>query len=306
VRREVIRLPYKESDTGSSPVPGTKFVCRQFETGRSYQYYATVAERPNARDCKSLKPLVQIQPVAPCYSYKYLKMNSHNTLVTCGCSFTQQSGWANHVRDYFAYQKLLNLAIGGGTNHTQINRINDFLLSTNQPFDLIWQITFPTRTGNMRLPPDHPDVVGKKYMPTHNNGFMYAQRSPIKNYIDSKFHIDILYDDYVLKRQDFFYADINNDISQLLCTMLLVNQLADHMLVFFGIDDIDQIIVDQMETFFTNRQIAFVPYTQNLLGYVKSNQFALADDKWHPANESYVIWADHILIPAISQNWKIQ
>jgi len=232
-------------------------------------------------------------------------MNSNKTLVTCGCSFTQQPGWANYVKDSFAYKKLLNLAIGGGTNHTQINRINDFVLSDHQPFDLIWQITFPTRTSNMRLPPDHPDVVGKKYMPTHNNGFTYAQRSPIENYVDRKCHVDILYDEYVLKRQDFFYNDINNDISQLLCTMLLLNQLADHMLVFFGVDTVDQLIVDQMQTFFADKQIAFVPYTQNLLGYVNSGNLALAKDGWHPAEESYVSWADHVLIPAISQNWKI-
>ena len=227
-------------------------------------------------------------------------MNSSNLLVTCGCSFTQQPGWANHVKDYFAYNKLINLAIGGGTNHTQINRINDFVLSCNQPFDLVWQITFPTRTGNMRLPPDHPDVISKKYMPTHDNGFTYAQQSPIENYIDQKRHVDILYDDYVLKRQDFFYANINNNIGQLLCTMLLVNQLADHMLIFFGVDDIDPLIVERMQDFFTKKQIAFVPYDQNLLGYVSTNGLALADDGWHPAKESYINWADDVLIPAIS------
>jgi hypothetical protein len=231
-------------------------------------------------------------------------MNSVKTLVTCGCSFTQQSGWADHVKDYFAYDKLTNLAIGAGTNRTQINRINDFVLSPYKPFDLIWQITFPTRTSNMRLPPDHPDIVSKKYMPKHNNGFTYAQRSPTKNYIDSQRHVDILHDDYVLKNQDFFYSNINNDISQLLCTIWLANQLADHMLVFFGVDQIDQLVVDQMQEFFANKQIAFVPYTQNLLRYVNSNNLALAKDNWHPAKESYVDWADNILIPAISQQWN--
>jgi hypothetical protein len=228
-------------------------------------------------------------------------MNLPKTLVVCGCSFTQQPGWANHVKEHFNYNKLVNLAIGGGTNNTQINRINDFVLSCNQPFDLVWQITFPIRTGNMRLPPDHPDVVNKKYMPRHDNRFTYAQRSPIENYIDQKRHVDILYDDYVLKRQDFFYANINNDISQLLCTMLLVHQLADHMLVFFGVDNIDPLIVNRIEEFFANKQITFVPYTQNLLGYVNSNNLTLDKDRWHPAKESYVNWADNVLIPAILQ-----
>lgn len=31
------------------------------------EQYATVAERPNATDCKSVKPCVQITPVAPEY-----------------------------------------------------------------------------------------------------------------------------------------------------------------------------------------------------------------------------------------------
>jgi len=231
-------------------------------------------------------------------------MNSYKTLVTCGCSFTEQDGWANHVKNHFDYDKLTNLAVGAGSNQTQINRINDFVLSNNQKFDLIWQITFPTRT-NMRLPPDHPDVVGKKYMPKHNAGFVYAQRSPIGNYVDGKRHVDILYEDYVSKKQDFFYANINNSVSHLLCTIWLAARLANHAMVFFGVDDIDPLTVKRMEEFFSQQKIQFVPHTQNLLKYVNDNNLALANDGWHPAKESYVSWADHVLIPAISQNWKI-
>ena len=43
----------ESSSTGSIPVEHPKDFC------------ATVAERPNAKDCKSFNPLVRIQPVAP-------------------------------------------------------------------------------------------------------------------------------------------------------------------------------------------------------------------------------------------------
>lgn len=43
----------------------TSKVYRKFESSRLRQFHATVAERPNATDCKSVKPGVQIPPVAP-------------------------------------------------------------------------------------------------------------------------------------------------------------------------------------------------------------------------------------------------
>ena len=156
----------------------------------------------------------------------------------------------------------------------------------------------------MRLPPDHPDVVNKTYLPKTDAGFTYAQRSPVQNYVDGLKHVDILHDEYVLKRKEFFYADINNDISQLLCTMLLTYHLADRMLVFFGVDNVDVAIVEAMQKFLVDQQIPFVPYTQNLLGYVKNNNLDLAEDGWHPAQISYETYARNILIPAIQQQWK--
>jgi hypothetical protein len=231
-------------------------------------------------------------------------MNPSKTLITCGCSFTQQPGWANYVNKHFTYEKLTNLAVGAGTNNTQINRINDFVLSNNQPFDLIWQITFPERTSNIRLPPDHPDVITKKYKPRIDRGFTYAQISPIKNYVDDQRHVDILHDGYVLPRQPLLYSDINNDVSRLLCTILLMNKVADHVMIFFGIDNVDQLIVDRMQEFFLKEKIPFVPYQHNLLGHVKHYNMAMAQDGWHPAQESYVAWADTVLIPAISAQWK--
>jgi hypothetical protein len=229
---------------------------------------------------------------------------SKKKLVTCGCSFTQQDGWAKHIKNYYEYFHHLNLAIGAGTNNTQINRINDFILSNPEPFDLVWQITYPSRTSNMRLSPDHPDVVTKNYKPRIDRGFTYAQVSPIKNFIDDQKHVDILYDGYVLPRQEIRYANINNDVSQLLCTMMLVSKFAQHLMIFFGVDDIEQMQVDRMQEFFGRANIPFVPYQHNLLGYVKHHQLGLAEDHFHPAKQSYVTWADSVLIPAISQQWK--
>ena len=42
-------------------------------------FYATVAERSNATDCKSVKPGVRIPPVAPSLGLKVF-MDAHNTV----------------------------------------------------------------------------------------------------------------------------------------------------------------------------------------------------------------------------------
>jgi hypothetical protein len=227
-------------------------------------------------------------------------------LVTCGCSFTQQDGWARHVKAYFEYADLLNLSVGGGTNTTQINRINDFVLSNTgqRSVDIIWQITYPSRISNLRLPRDHPDVIAKKYMPWHDRGFTYAQPSPLPNYIDQQRHMDILHDEYVMKKQDIHYCNINNDISRLLCTMLLLKKVSRNLLVFFGANNIENNIIIKMEEFFIREKIAYVSYDNNLLDYVNDNNLELADDKFHPAKQSYTTYADEILIPTIVSQWQ--
>lgn len=232
-------------------------------------------------------------------------MDPNTTLVTCGCSFTQQDGWAKHVKQTLGYERLLNFAVGGGTNNTQINRFNDFLLSNDRPFDMIWQITYPSRTSNLRLPPDHPDVVSKKFLPRRDRGFTYAQVSPQVNYIDGRRHVDILYDDYVLRRHDAFYSDVNNDLSQLLCTVFLASKLAQRLLIFFGVDNIESQQVDAMERFFLEKDIPFVAYQKNMFEYVKHNNLPLAEDGWHPAQESYVDYAEKILLPTLVDRWKL-
>jgi hypothetical protein len=61
----VERHPYTV-DTGvqfSNEVPNLSVT--RFDPVTRYQQYATVAERSNASDCKSLNPGVQIPPVAP-------------------------------------------------------------------------------------------------------------------------------------------------------------------------------------------------------------------------------------------------
>lgn len=232
-------------------------------------------------------------------------MTLQTQLIACGCSFTEQAGWANQVKTALDYRKLRNLAIGGGTNRTQVNRFNDFLLSNHEPFDLIWQITFPDRVSNIRLPPDHPDVVTKKFLPRSDRGFTYAQRSPCANYIDGRKHVDVLYDEYVSRVQDPFYADVNNDLSQMLCAILLAKKLARNVMVFFAIDTVDAQQIIAMETFFQKYHIPFVPYDKNLLAFVKKNHLAMAQDGFHPAHESYTSYADKVLLPALQAQWKI-
>lgn len=228
-------------------------------------------------------------------------------LVTCGCSFTEQDGWAKHIKQVARYDDLLNLAIGGGTNDTQINRINDFVLTHNRPsFDLIWQMTYPIRTPNVRLSPDHPDVINQAYMPKKDRGFTYAHHSPVRNYIDDQAHLDVLYEDYNNKVNNFFYINPHNDVSRLLCSILLLKKLADRILVFFGVDDVDQQIVSRTEDFFTREKILFIPYSQNLLRYVKNKNLRLAEDNWHPARESYITYANEVLLPVLHQSFDLK
>jgi hypothetical protein len=227
---------------------------------------------------------------------------THTKLVTCGCSFTEQDGWAKQVMNHFHYSGHTNLAVGAGSNSTQVNRINDFVLQNTHAFDVVWQITYPTR-ANLRLPPDHPDIVLKKYLPWRNKGFKYAQPSPVVNYVDLKRHVDILNTDYVYKKQPPDLVDTNNEIARMLCAMLLCKNISNNMLVFFGTDSIEPLQIEKIEEFLSKSNIAFVPHSLNLLDYVKNNQLEYSDDGVHPAKQSYIEYADNILIPAMKTQW---
>ena len=224
-------------------------------------------------------------------------MTESNLLLTAGCSFTQQQGWANMVQQQCGYRQLKNLAIGGSSNDTQINRVNDFVLSRHDPFDMIWQVTFLSRI-NLRLPIDHPDVVNKRYMPKKDQGFTYAEASPVANLIDGTRHVDVLYDEYVWRHRDLGFLDVNNELARLLCAMLLAKKLASRFMVFFAANDVDERQSSRVQEFFARENITSVPYKDNLLDWTQSRNLPLAADGFHPAQSSYESYAAEVIIPA--------
>jgi len=216
------------------------------------------------------------------------------TLLTLGCSFTHQDGWANYIQENSNYN-VINLAIGAGSNTTQIRRFNDFLLNDSKiTFDAIWQLTYLSRF-NIRLPPDHPDILAKKYMPKIDKGLVYAEESPNRNYFDNQKHVDILNSDYT---NDYIHLlDINDELSSLLTTLLLLKKISQKCLIFFG-DDLtsDILLKKSIESFLTNHQINFIPSDYSLLTWANKNNLPLQPNG-HPERVTYRQYAKDILLP---------
>jgi len=215
-------------------------------------------------------------------------------LLTLGCSFTQQDGWVNYIQENYNYN-IINLAIGAGSNTTQIKRFNDFVLANpSMIFDAIWQITYLTRF-NIRLAPNHPDILSKKYLPIIDKGFIYAQESPITNYFDKQKHVDILITDYTNNHKHLL--DVNDELSSLMTSLLLLKKISQKCLIFFG----DDLIVDTelkklIEEFLITHQINFISADESLLGWGKKNNLSFQLDR-HPTRETYRQYAQDIILP---------
>jgi hypothetical protein len=217
-----------------------------------------------------------------------------SNLLTLGCSFTYQDGWANYIQKNSEYN-VINLSIGAGSNSTQIQRFNDFILANpNIKFDAIWQITYLTRF-NMRLPPNHPDVLAKAYLPAVDKGFIYADKSPFANYFDKQKHIDILNSDYTNKYAQLL--NVNNELGSLMASLLLLKKLSQKCLIFFG-DEIfsDSSIKESIERFLMAYQINFISADDSLLGWAKKNNLSFHPDG-HPTRETYQQYAQNIILP---------
>jgi len=215
-------------------------------------------------------------------------------LLTLGCSFTHQDGWANYIQENSQYD-VINLSIGAGSNSTQIQRFNDFILDNPDiKFDAIWQITYLTRF-NIRLSPDHPDILTKTYLPAVDKGFVYADQSPYVNYFDKQKHIDILNSDYTNEYTRLL--NVNNDLSSLMCSLLLLKKISQKCLIFFGDKIFDnESVKESVENFLITHQINFISTDDSLLGWAKKNNLSLQSDG-HPTRETYRQYAQDIILP---------
>lgn len=222
-------------------------------------------------------------------------MTKPTNLVTLGCSLTEGLSWPSYIANCYNLQ-LTNLALGAGSNTTQVNRIHDYILT--QPITdslVIWQITYFHRYG-YRYPPyyresDLPDVLSTEEF--------RILPSPIPNYFDNTHHLDVAN----FYCHDRVQANTFLHMSELFCTILLVKHIFKNVLVFFA-DNTEMVpfknVYPLIEEFFQKHQIDYVSLDHALNPWCLKNLMPM-DETRHPTIDTYNSYAEKFLIPLVDK-----
>jgi len=227
---------------------------------------------------------------------EYFNITKPTNLVALGCSLTEGlQSWPSYIANRYNLQ-LVNLALGAGSNTTQVNRIHDYILT--QPITdslVIWQITYFHRYG-YRYPvyyraEDLPEVLSKEEFSTYS--------SPFPNYFDNTYHLDVA--NYYCHDQT--QANTFLHMSELFCTILLVKHIFKNVLVFFA-DNTEMIpfnnVYSLIEEFFHKHQIDYVSLDHALNPWCLKNLMPM-DETRHPTIETYNKYAEEFLIPKVDK-----
>lgn len=222
-------------------------------------------------------------------------------LLTFGCSLTQHKGLKEKLSELLD-AKLINFAVGAGSNGLQIYRFHEYIINNKLDKDdiILWQITVDRRNA-IRL--EYSPSLNKKFKKIEDDWALEGKY--IRHYLTTSTNVfdglpryDILSSSPIHDEEQYTHTfDYRQQSETLLANLILISKFHPRLLVFFGWDNIlanyDKTFIKIME----ENGINFIA-DKTYLTWVKDNNGTLQDDL-HPTEESGKRYATEVLYPKI-------
>ena len=216
-------------------------------------------------------------------------------LITLGCSLTHHKGVKETLAKLLNL-KLLDLAYGAGSNHLQISKLHDLLISNQiDKNDIIyWQVTAINRPYKRM-----PYVYLNKVTQIQNSKFAKSNCvhyvESIENIFDNNKRIDLLSNSPGLTKG----FDVEQHLQELLATMILLKSFCFKLIIVFGWKNV------MPDTYFVRFKNILQEYKidyieQPYLEYAVNNKLEMLDDM-HPAESAGKQYANEIIYPALKE-----
>lgn len=216
-------------------------------------------------------------------------------LITLGCSFTALDGLREKLVDSLKYENI-NFSVSAGTNQLQVNKITDYLLDNHLDTDdiILWQITYSSRNG-LRVGPDtllSENVEKIEKSNFHPLSTHYDKKN--NNVFDNKHRYDLLQRSPLVKYKDILLNfDENDQLQNLLKTIIMINKFHKKLLVFFGNDDVlskENRIT--FEEYLNKHRVEYIP--ESFVSWVFRTRLEFRDPV-HPSADAGSIFAEKVL-----------
>lgn len=216
-------------------------------------------------------------------------------LITLGCSFTALDGLREKLTELLKCENI-NFSVSAGTNQLQVNKITEYLLDNELDSNdiIVWQITYSSRNG-MRVGPDTPlsDNVEKIQKSTFSPLSSHYDNDN-KNVFDNKHRYDLLQRSPLAKYKDILLNfDENDQLQNLLETIVMLGKFHKKLLVFFGNDDVlSKENRKTFEQYLNKHRVEYIP--ESFVTWVFRTRLEFRD-KVHPSADAGMLFAEKVL-----------
>jgi hypothetical protein len=220
-------------------------------------------------------------------------------LISFGCSLTDFIGVKEKLSELLGVTNY-NLSEGAGSNQLQVNRFKELIIEDKINSDdiIYWQITMYDRRYDRLMIRDYSLIenVQSEFENKYSHPRHFTTKS--ENIFDKEVRFDLLSHSPVL--YDKFYEDVdyNQELQNLLSTLIMAKKITKKIVVVFGWDGIiPEKYLPIFKSYLLKHKIDFIddPY----LTYVINNELPFFDDGLHPKKESGESFALNVVYPKL-------
>lgn len=211
--------------------------------------------------------------------------------VSLGCSLTAQSGYVNYIKKAYNLE-IENLSVSAGSNFLQIHKLNNLLIDKQVGNDttLLWQITSPARQFEI-----HPRAPRQ-----FKNGIPYVG---IFDWVPEP--VNLFKSDHTVFLCNNSYYDnkttnLDYNMQSLLCDIYKWSKIVKRIIVYFGWSSMLPTTHIVMSMNFLNDlpNVCCLNLESSIVDWCRQNKLSF-DDSEHPTEESYIRWAQQVLVPVL-------